>query len=200
MIRKYIKSDKTKKAILKASETLFANQGFEKTTVRQIAKTAEVNVAVIFYHFKTKENLHQEIFENCFNKLNRNIKAALVLRRGADEKIKDIIAAFVTSLRQHKNIHQIILRETINRSKHLELIINKYIQKNHNMIEDTIKEGIEMGMFKDYDSLLYTFNLVGMVLFYFTYQPIIETIDKERHTMDHVVENIYNVFMDGIRK
>jgi len=84
--------------------------------------------------------------------------------------------------------------------KHLEQIINKYIQKNHDMIEDTIKEGIKAGTFKDYDPMLCTFSLVGMVLFYFTYQPIIESIDKEKHTMDHVVENIYNVFINGMRK
>ena len=45
-------SYKTKEKILKVSQELFAKNGFNGTSVNQIAKAANVNKALIYYHFK----------------------------------------------------------------------------------------------------------------------------------------------------
>lgn len=53
----------TKTKILAVSNQLFAKQGFDGVSIRDIAQEAEVNVASINYHFKNKLNLFHEIFE-----------------------------------------------------------------------------------------------------------------------------------------
>ncbi|MEZ4873154.1 MAG: TetR family transcriptional regulator [Bdellovibrionales bacterium] len=58
------RSDKTidsKQAIFKEAARLFATKGFNGTSVRDISKAANVNVALINYHFKTKQNLFNEV-------------------------------------------------------------------------------------------------------------------------------------------
>jgi AcrR family transcriptional regulator len=57
----------TKKKILDVSHTLFAEKGYEGTSVRDIATLAEVNIAAINYHFQNKENLYKETIRNCFH-------------------------------------------------------------------------------------------------------------------------------------
>lgn len=54
-------STDTKVKIMEVARILFANQGFEGTSVREIAKQAEVNIASVNYHFSNKENLFNEI-------------------------------------------------------------------------------------------------------------------------------------------
>ena len=51
----------TKTRILEVARVLFAERGFEGTSIREIAKAAEVNVASVNYHFAGKENLFLEI-------------------------------------------------------------------------------------------------------------------------------------------
>jgi AcrR family transcriptional regulator len=51
----------TKLKIMEVARVLFAQQGFEGTSIRDIAKIAEVNVASINYYFSNKENLFDEI-------------------------------------------------------------------------------------------------------------------------------------------
>ncbi|MFY7992157.1 MAG: TetR/AcrR family transcriptional regulator [Bacteriovoracaceae bacterium] len=51
----------TKEKILEVARVLFADKGFDGTSVRDIAKAAEVNVASVNYHFDSKENLFHEI-------------------------------------------------------------------------------------------------------------------------------------------
>lgn len=55
-----------KMKILLAAKKLFASQGFEGTSVRQICEEAGGNVALVSYHFGGKENVFFEIFETFF--------------------------------------------------------------------------------------------------------------------------------------
>ena len=54
-------SDHTREAIIKAAVHLFAEKGFDSTSVRDIVTKARVNQAAINYHFKTKDGLYLEV-------------------------------------------------------------------------------------------------------------------------------------------
>src|SRR5690348_4648509 len=49
--------------IVEAATELFAQQGFNGTTTRQIAARAKVNEAIIFRHFESKEDLYWAILD-----------------------------------------------------------------------------------------------------------------------------------------
>lgn len=53
----------TDKKILFTAEKLFAQKGFDATSTRDIAKSANVNVSMISYYFGSKEKLFEEIFK-----------------------------------------------------------------------------------------------------------------------------------------
>ncbi|WP_235679247.1 TetR/AcrR family transcriptional regulator [Aquibium microcysteis] len=53
----------TRNRILMAAEGEFADHGFDGATVRQIALRADVPVALVNYHFGSKEGLYRAIFE-----------------------------------------------------------------------------------------------------------------------------------------
>jgi AcrR family transcriptional regulator len=59
----------TRHAILKAAVDLFAENGFEGASVRDIAAKARVNQAAINYHFKGKDGLYLEVLQAAFAKL-----------------------------------------------------------------------------------------------------------------------------------
>lgn len=61
----------TRQRILDTAEALFAEQGLESTTMRQITGAAEVNLAAINYHFGSKEELIREVFRRRLTWLNQ---------------------------------------------------------------------------------------------------------------------------------
>jgi AcrR family transcriptional regulator len=67
-------SDETKEKIIDAARVLFANKGYDGTSIRDIAKEANVNVASVNYYFTKKENLFIEIvragYLECAGKIN----------------------------------------------------------------------------------------------------------------------------------
>lgn len=56
----------TKKRIIDAACSLFAQYGFEGTSIREIAKCCDVNLAAVNYHFKSKENLFWAVMNDSY--------------------------------------------------------------------------------------------------------------------------------------
>jgi AcrR family transcriptional regulator len=85
--------------LLDAALQLFADQGFSKTSTREIALAAQVNVASISYYFGDKAGLYRAVFEDPrsnpgsdpaqFNQPEMPLRDALtVLMRGFSEPLK----------------------------------------------------------------------------------------------------------------
>ena len=70
-----IKSDERsmEQTILGAAETLFIEQGFDKTSTGQIAKLAGCNQALVHYYYRTKEKLFDLVFEKKMRMALNNI-------------------------------------------------------------------------------------------------------------------------------
>ena len=56
-----LRAQDSRDEILKAATGLFANRGFHETSMSEVAKAASVSNALIFWHFKTKEDLFMAV-------------------------------------------------------------------------------------------------------------------------------------------
>ena len=62
-------SDITRERIIKAAERLFAERGYDATSIRAIVAKARVNQAAINYHFDGKDGLYREVLRGAFRAL-----------------------------------------------------------------------------------------------------------------------------------
>lgn len=60
-------SETTRKKILEVSQTLFSSKGFDATRVDDIAKSAGVNKALIYYYFKSKDDILTDLIQMLFD-------------------------------------------------------------------------------------------------------------------------------------
>jgi AcrR family transcriptional regulator len=65
-------SDITRERILKAAERLFAERGYDGTSIRTIVAKAKVNQAAINYHFDGKDGLYREVLHVAFRALTED--------------------------------------------------------------------------------------------------------------------------------
>ncbi len=65
-------SEITRERILSAAERLFAERGYEGTSIRAIVGKARVNQAAINYHFAGKDGLYREILRGAFRALTEH--------------------------------------------------------------------------------------------------------------------------------
>jgi AcrR family transcriptional regulator len=64
-------SDITRERILKAARSLFADRGYQDTSIRAVVAKARVNQAAINYHFGGKDGLYREVLRAAIRALNQ---------------------------------------------------------------------------------------------------------------------------------
>jgi AcrR family transcriptional regulator len=64
----------TQERILQAATSLFLEQGYEQTTVAQVAERAGVSRATVFWHFSDKAGLFREAFNRLVEPFRRSIE------------------------------------------------------------------------------------------------------------------------------
>ncbi len=193
----------TRRRILRASERLFAAKGFEQTSVRDIARASGVNIATTYYYFKDKRALYREVLEGAFLKLSDALSQGVERGKGPEEKLFEAVRTLVGFLRRHRDVHRIILRETFSGARSMDAIVKRYISKDFEMLGGLLEKGVREGLFRRQDTALTVFSLLGMILFYFTYEPIYtKLIPKPQRRLskdEGLAEHIFGLFMDGIR-
>lgn len=70
-------ADNVSDQILEAAKTLFAEKGYQDTTVRAIAQRARVNGSAVNYYFRSKEGLYEAIFLQAYGQLEPALVALL---------------------------------------------------------------------------------------------------------------------------
>lgn len=88
----------TKHKIVSTAKVLFAEYGYEGTSVRLIATEAGVNIAALNYHFSSKEKLFKEIVKHGYDTCSEEIKHLMTINQGNLEKaLVDIFRLYATT-------------------------------------------------------------------------------------------------------
>ncbi|MER5932885.1 helix-turn-helix domain-containing protein [Streptomyces sp. NPDC002054] len=87
----------TRQRIQDVALELFAEQGYEKTSLREIAERLEVTKAALYYHFKTKEEIIISLFQDLTRPIDELITWAEAQPRTLETK-QEILRRYSTAL------------------------------------------------------------------------------------------------------
>jgi AcrR family transcriptional regulator len=90
---KILKADKTKQKILEVSLDLFLKQGYEKTTMRAIAKAVGLAPGAAYYHFDAKEHIIQAFYEMSYEEHLPEVERVLAEERDLKKRIAGVTQA-----------------------------------------------------------------------------------------------------------
>lgn len=86
----------TRDRIIESAEVLFANHGYEGTSLRDITERAGVNVAAVNYHFGSKELLLTELLDRVIKPINaERLELLSAVSRDGHPTISEILTAFL---------------------------------------------------------------------------------------------------------
>jgi AcrR family transcriptional regulator len=87
--------DDTRARLLKAAAEIFAEQGFEKATIRQICNRAAANVALINYYFGDKLELFTQVLRSSMNRSEPGQPPRLVVAVVPEPALRQMIRMMV---------------------------------------------------------------------------------------------------------
>lgn len=145
---------------------LFAGNGYDNTSVRDIAKAADVNVAMISYYFGSKEGLLEAIFSRHLNHV-RAILQQIVKAKDLSpvDKISGIIDTYIDAITQNRKFHVLMIREQVSlKNEKLYEMVRAMKSKNFELIQNAVKLGEKQGYFrKGIDVRMLSLTLFGTV-------------------------------------
>jgi AcrR family transcriptional regulator len=149
--------------ILLVAETLFAEKGFEGTSIRNIAKVAKINIAMISYYFGSKERLLESLIFYRTKDLKIQIDNLLVEDLDPLAKIDKLIEIYINRINSNKGIFRILHFEMATKKKELNIKSFYELRKsNLKSLEAIINEGQIKGVFrKDISIPLITPTILG---------------------------------------
>jgi AcrR family transcriptional regulator len=117
------KNKEVKDQILSAAKLLFAEKGYEGTTVRQICQEADVSLALVSYHFGGKENVFFHLFEP-IRQLFMNMKYDLSDPLGA---LSSFCKQFIIFRNEEHELIRILQQELVMNSPRLEMLTDVFL-------------------------------------------------------------------------
>lgn len=159
--------------ILETAEKLFADKGYEGTSVRDIADVAGINVAMISYYFGSKEKLLEAMFTHRATGTAQMVKEMMEAPGLSPmDKVEKLIEYYVDKFQNQNCFHKIMMREqvAIQRTSTAALIMD-FKKRNQALISKLVHEGQKSGDFvKHVDVPILMGTLIGTVSHMFTTQ------------------------------
>ncbi|TDO45089.1 TetR family transcriptional regulator [Kribbella sp. VKM Ac-2527] len=100
----------TKAEIHRAALELFSVQGYEKTSLREIAEQVGITKASLYYHYSSKQDLLRAIIGTFFDDINRVLELVDTLPWSAETE-RELLAAYLDVVIKHRDTGPTLLRD-----------------------------------------------------------------------------------------
>ena len=158
----------TEEKIIEAARTIFTQKGFSATRTRDIAEEAGINLALINYHFKSKDNLFKIVIKEKFEELFGMISPILSDPKiSLEEKIESLVLNYTNLLLANEDLPIFVLNE-LKTNKH---IFDKLLQNARMLSQPIIENQIKERGFT-ISTINFIMNIVSMTLFPFLSKPL----------------------------
>lgn len=193
-----LSSGDRRQQIVDVATKLFARQGYEGTTTRQIAEAAEVNEAIIFRHFSTKEDLYWAVIEDqCRMRAGRE-KLEQALGSGQnDEQIFTSIASEFLS--RDATLPRLLLFSALERHEVSQRFFKVHVSSYYEILGDYIRRRIDEGAFREVDPILAARSFFGMLVYHFQIQELFGAKHLHDFELEHAVETFVGIWLKGMR-
>jgi AcrR family transcriptional regulator len=187
--------------ILAAAMQLFAQKGFRGTTTRDLATQAEVNEAIIFRHFKTKEELYSAIIESKAGE-NRNARLEELERFASANDDANFFRAvgrsFLEKHEQDTTFLRLLLFSALEGHQLSDMFAASLTARNP--IANYIQKRMEESAFRKVDPQLAARGLFGMFTSFVLSQEIFGLKKTQSYDREEVVDTFVSIFLKGITK
>lgn len=135
--------------ILQVAEKLFAEKGFDGTSIRDIAKKANVNIAMISYYFGSKEKMLEALVLSRITDMRLQLESLYNENLPPFAKVDKMVELYITRINKNSCIYQILHAEFSNKKRELNFEgFTEMKQSNLETFNNIIKEGQDSGDFQ----------------------------------------------------
>jgi AcrR family transcriptional regulator len=167
----------TEEKIKTAARKIFTKKGYAATRTRDIAKEAGINLALLNYYFRSKENLFDMVILENFGQFIIGVKTLLNEKTTTlEQKIEGIADLYITKLLSNPDLPLFILNEMRSNPKTLksrgftkDMLRDSYFMKQ--LMEEFARQKKPMP-----HPIHFVMNIFSMTIFPFVASPLLKEV------------------------
>jgi AcrR family transcriptional regulator len=193
-------------SILEAAGEIFAEQGFRKTTVREICKRSRANLAAINYYFGDKERLYLAVLKYYRELAIQKYPITFGINETdtPEEKLSNFIHTFIYRFLEEGKMAlfgKLLAREFTESTGALDVLVEDFIKPTFIKLSSIVRE-IVGNKSSDKKVELCAMSIIGQCLYFRNARPIIFRLrHQEGYTNEdikEIAEHIINFSLKGL--
>jgi AcrR family transcriptional regulator len=181
--------------IRKRAAKVFAEHGFDRASIRDVAKAAEMSLAGLYYYYRSKEEILFDIQNEAFTTLLDAHAEALAGVREPEQKLARIIDAHLTFFARNIAEMKVMSRESEALEGEFAERVNALKRRYVRLVRGILDELGASGVLRDVPTGLAGFALFGMMNWMYTWYDA----DRDGSASD-LARVMREIFLHGILK
>jgi AcrR family transcriptional regulator len=178
--------------ILQVATDLFARQGFNGTTTRHISEAAEVNEALIFRHFPSKEDLYWAVLER---------KCKTFTSGSSDREVFQGIASDILERRRKDpSLGRLLLFSALENHTLSDRFFRTNFAQYYERLAEYIRQRIRDGAFRKVDPMLAARGFLGMINYHFQIQELFGGKKYQKYQDAEVAASLTDLWLHGMAR
>jgi AcrR family transcriptional regulator len=187
--------------ILDVATPLFARQGYQGTTTKQIAERARINEALIFRHFPSKDHLYWAVIQRKIEAAGPGEQLREKLRLNAEDV--DLFTQIATDILERRandqTLSRLLLFSALENHKLSSRFFRTYVAEYYEVLAGFIRERIGRGEFRKVDPLLAARGFLGMVIYYSWVQELFGGKRYQKFDVQQVSRTMAEIWLRGMQ-
>ncbi|HOG72982.1 MAG TPA: TetR/AcrR family transcriptional regulator [Tenuifilaceae bacterium] len=190
-------TDEVRDMIVESAATFFNRFGFKHTTMENIAESIHKAKGLIYYYFKSKEELFKEVLWNDIRRIKAHLMATANSEDDTHITLKKFVHARLELLEGATSYHEVIKAQIYHKSHvFLDDIKNDFEDFEKSQLSSIIRRGEQRGDFK-VESIPSTVNGILTVLGSLDFSLF---LIKKRVELDTINDEISTLIVNSVRR
>jgi TetR/AcrR family transcriptional regulator len=201
--RKRLTAAERKEKIIAAAVKLFSEKGFSGATTRGLARAARVSEALLYQHFKAKEDLYDAIIDYKMREARADVRADIcaAAERGDDRRVlmgvgEDVLSAY----RRDPAFIRLLVYSGLEGHSLSQRFFERQVRPYYEFLKRYIKQRQAEGAFRDMDPVAATRAWMGML----NHHGLVRVLFGDpvmTHSSDAtVLPKFVSIFLEGMKR
>lgn len=189
--------DATRTRIIKAAQRLFARQGYDGTTTKDLAMAAGVAEGTLFRHFANKKAILIEVATDGWVEILTDLLTELS-EMGSYEAVAQVMRRRMMNLPKNADMMRVCFMEAQFHPDLRERVQTEVIEKMTNVAEAFFETAMERGIYRQMNPKVVARVFVGMfAIAGFSHDTIMEP-QASPQAIKEMAEGIADIFLNGV--
>ena len=161
------------------AEALFAERGFDGTSIREIAEQAGATKALIYHYYDSKEALYQTLLEDAVSGVVTQIEAIAADGTEPEAQIRAVVQVFIDAYHDAPHRFQMVQRTIDDHHSIATVLAERWFSRAHRAVQDIVARGVHQGELKPLPVQMVPLAIIGLVIHTLRGQKLVDHVDPK---------------------